>query len=303
MLAWRAGRLDPTVRGMLWSGMAGLQFVLINTVMRELSIKLGPFETQFLRYLAAVLVLIPLVWRSGGLSAWMPLSVPGQFARGALHAAALYCWFFAVPHVSIADITAITFTGPLFIMLGASLFLGEPMRAARWAAAVVGMLGVLMVVGPQMQGQGGVYLLMLLASSPVFAASFLLGKALSRHEKPSVIVAWQSLTVMLFSLPGALLFEWRWPDPFQWLLVLLCGMMGSTAHYCMTRSFKIADISATQSVKFLDLLWASLLGWAVFGDIPAGWTLVGGVVIATSTLWLARHEARGSRLARSRQAG
>ena len=75
----------------------------------------------------------------------------------------------------------------------------------------------------------------MLASSPVFAASFLITKALTRYERPEVIVVWQSITVTLFSLPLALL-HWQMPRPGQWLLFLLCGILGSAGHYCLTRS-------------------------------------------------------------------
>ena len=81
----------------------------------------------------------------------------------------------------------------------------------------------------------------------------------------------------------------------QWLLCLLCGVLGSTAHYCLTRSYAAADISATQSVKFLDLVWATAIGWMAFGDQPSTSTLVGGVVICASTLWIAQRESRGPR--------
>ena len=79
----------------------------------------------------------------------------------------------------------------------------------------------------------------------------------------------------------------------QWLTFVLCGCLGSLGHYCLTRSFSVADISATQSVKFLDLVWASVLGWLVFADTPSRSTLIGGAVICASTLWIARREARG----------
>lgn len=291
VLRWRTGRLPPTLRGMLWSGLAGVQFVLMNGIMRDLSIGLGPFETQFLRYLAASILLLPLVMRSG-VAAWRPVSIRGQFVRGTVHTVGLLVWFVAVPHVSLADITAISFTGPLFVMLGAAVFLGEPMRLARWVAAAVGMAGVLLIVGPQLSGQGGVYLLVLLATGPIFAVSFLITKALARYERPSVIVAWQVLTVTCLSLPAAMLEGWRAPTATQWVLLFVCGLLGSTAHYCLTRSFKVADISATQSVKFLELVWAALIGWLLFGALPTGWTLIGGGVIAASTVWLARREAR-----------
>ncbi|MDH4376339.1 MAG: DMT family transporter [Ramlibacter sp.] len=293
-LRWRASRLSPVLRGMLWAGLAGLQFIFLNAVMRELTRQLGPFETLFLRYAAGIVVLTPLMLRAG-LAYWRPLSIPGQFLRGALHTGGLTLWFLAVVHVSLADTTAISFSGPLLIMLGASLFLGEPMRWARWVAALAGFCGVLLVMAPRVTGEGGGYMLVMLASTSVFAGSYLLTKALTRHERPEVIVVWQTFTVACFGLPLALLWPWIWPSAGQWALVLLCGVMGSSGNYCMTRAFKTADISATQPVKFLELLWASLLGWALFGELPTAWTLAGGVVIAASTVWLARREAREAR--------
>ena len=131
----------------------------------------------------------------------------------------------------------------------------------------------------------------MLASSPVFAASFLLTKALTRYERVEVIVVWHAITVTLFSLPLALL-HWQAPTLVQWGTFFGCGILGSAGHYCLTRSFGIADISATQSVTFLDLVWATLLGWLVFSDTPSQSTLVGGVVICASIVWIARREAR-----------
>ena len=129
----------------------------------------------------------------------------------------------------------------------------------------------------------------MLASAPVFAASFLITKVLTRTETTGVIVFWQALSVTVFSLPMAL-WVWQAPTLWQWLGVVLCGAMGSAGHYCLTRSFRAADISSTQSVKFLDLVWAAGLGWLMFGDVPAQTTLLGGVLICAATLWVARRE-------------
>ena len=84
------------------------------------------------------------------------------------------------------------------------------------------------------------------------------------------------------------------PSAGQWALLLFCGFMGAGGHYCMTRAFRVADISAVQSVKFLELVWAAILGFFMFGTLPGGWTIAGGVVILASTLWLARRESRSS---------
>jgi drug/metabolite transporter (DMT)-like permease len=202
---------------------------------------------------------------------------------------ALVLWFIALTRIPLADTTAIGFTGPLFIMIGAWLFLKEPMRWERWVATAIGFGGVLLVVGPRLSGTGGHYHLVMLASAPVFAASFLITKVLTRTEKAAVIVVWQAISVTLFSLPLAL-WVWHAPSTAQWLGFAVCGALGSAGHYCLTRSFSVADISSTQSVKFLDLIWASALGWSMFADVPTQTTLLGGVVISAATLWVAQRE-------------
>ena len=283
-------RWPAAARGMLWMVLGGLCFSLLNTLARVLSQQLDVYQAQFLRYLMGLAVMLPLVWHHG-LQAYRPVNVAGQFWRGGVHTLGLILWFTALPRIPLADMTAIGFTGPIFIMIGAAWFLGEPMRADRWVAALIGFAGVLVVVLPKMTGAGGWYNLVMLASSPVFAASFLITKALTRYEKPGVIVLWQALTVTVLSLPMALP-HWQAPDAWQWLGFAVTGVLGSLGHYCLTRAFHTADISATQSLRFLDLVWASVMGWLVFGDVPSPSTWAGALVILLSTVWIARRESR-----------
>ena len=278
------------VRGMVWMVLGGLLFSFLNTIARELTLHLDVYQSQFLRYLFGLLVILPWVWRDGW-RAYMPVNMAGQFWRGGVHTLGLVLWFTALPKIPLADMTAIGFTGPIFIMLGAAWFLGEPMRKDRWIAAIIGFAGVLVVVLPKMSGEGGWFNLVMLASSPVFAASFLITKALTRYEKPGVIVLWQALTVSVLSLPMALP-HWQMPTLMQWLGFAATGVLGTLAHYCLTRAFALSDISATQSLRFLDLVWASILGWLVFGDVPSQWTWAGALVILGATVWIARRESR-----------
>jgi drug/metabolite transporter (DMT)-like permease len=291
-LVERLSALPPTVRGLLWTTLAGAQFVLLNALMRLLSQQIDVFETQFLRYLMALLLILPLAWHRG-LANYRPKQIGGQFWRGGVHTAGLCLWFIALPRITLADTTAIGFTTPLFIMIGAYFVFKEPMRWERWVATLVGFGGVLIVVGPKLNGGAGLYNLVMLASAPLFAASFLITKALTRSESNGVILLWQSLTISVFSLPLALT-GWQWPTAWQWAGFAVCGLLGSLAHYCLTRSFRIADISATQSMKFLDLVWSALLGWALFADVPTQSTLLGGAVICAATIWVARRESRGA---------
>ena len=290
-LARRSQHWSPTTRGLLWTSAAGFIFSMLNALMRLLTQQIDPFQAQFLRYAFGLLVILPLVWR-GGVANFMPKNMRDQFSRGLAHTVGLCLWFTALPKIPLADMTAIGFTGPIFIMIGAYIFFKEPMRWERWLAAGIGFVGVLIVVGPKLTGSGGFYNLVMLASAPMFAASFLLTKGLTRYETTGVILVWQSLTVTIFSLPLALL-SWQSPTPLQWVGFLLCGFLGSLGHYCLTRSFHIADISSTQSVKFLDLVWASLIGWMVFADVPSTSTLIGGVVICAATIWIASRATRG----------
>jgi len=286
----RIFRLPAVWRGMLWVALSGLAFCCVNAIVRNITLSLDPFQSQFLRYLFGVVAMLPLLWRQG-LQTYRPVNLSGQLWRGAVHTVGLMLWFTALPHIGLADMTAIGFTGPIFIMIGAAWFLGERMRGDRWVAAMIGFVGVLVVVAPKLTGQGGLYALVMLASSPVFAASFLMTKTLTHYEKPGVIVLWQAISVTILSLPLGLL-HWLAPTPWQWLGFVFAGVLGSFGHYCLARGFRIADISATQSLRFLDLIWASLLGWLIFSDVPSQTTLVGALLILASTVWIARREHR-----------
>jgi drug/metabolite transporter (DMT)-like permease len=259
---------------MVWMVLGGLLFSFLNTIARALTLHLDVYQTQFLRYLFGLLFILPWVWR-GGWRTYMPVNMVGQFWRGGVHTLGLVLWFTALPKIPLADTTAIGFTGPIFIMI----------------AAIIGFAGMLVVVLPKITGEGGWFNLVMLAASPVFAASFLITKALTRYEKAGVIVLWQALTVTILSLPMALP-NWQAPTLMQWIGFAATGVLGTLAHYCLTRAFTLADISATQSLRFLDLVWASILGWLVFGDLPSQWTWVGALVILGATVWIARRESR-----------
>jgi drug/metabolite transporter (DMT)-like permease len=277
---------------------SGLLFTVLNALVRSLSQQFDPYQTQFLRYFFGLLVLVPWIVHSGP-QAFKPQHVGSHFLRGGLHTVGLWMWFSALPQIPLADTTAIGFTGPIFVMLGAYWLFREPMRWERWLATGLGFAGVMVVVWPKLSWSaamtgsgGGWYHLIMLASSPVFAASFLLTKAQTKFESPRTILVWQCVSISLLSLPAALM-HWTHPHLMQWCLFALCGLLGSAGHYCQTRAIHVADVGATQSPKFLELVWAACLGWIAFGDVPSQSTLIGGLIISAATLWVSRREARG----------
>ena len=286
---------SPTVRGMLWMVATGILFTLLNTILKKLSQEMDPWVVGWLRYLlGGIVMLAPVLGH--GLSRLRPHNLRLHFLRGVFHTAGLVLWFTALPMITLADLTAIGFSGPLFICLGAVIFLGERMSGARWAAVLLGFAGVILVIHPwEGEGFSGVStgVLLMLAATPLFSGGFLVAKFLTRQDKSEVIVLWQHIWVATLFLPFAVA-GWAVPNLEQWLWLGMCGLLGAAGHYCATRAFQVADISSVQSVKFLDLVWAGLLGFAIFGTVPTGWTVAGGIVILISTLWLARRESRGT---------
>ena len=283
----------------MWAIASGLALQTMNAVMRLMALELHSLQAQFLRALFGLVAMLPVIalgMRRGGWRSFWPNNMAGQWIRGVAHTVATLLFFLALPHLPLADSTAINFTIPLFILMGAALFLGEKVTPARWLATLVGFAGVLVVLLPHLGGigGGGYWSLVMLAAAPAFAASFLLAKVLTRRDRSSVLVVWQALTVSILSLPLALTV-WEQPTLRQWSIFLLAGLLGSCAHYCINRAMEKVDISALQSVRFLDLIWSSVLGLLLFGNMPAPTALVGGAVIVVAVAAVARHEARASR--------
>jgi drug/metabolite transporter (DMT)-like permease len=283
-------RQTNAVQAMIWMAIAGFLFSFLNLVLRLVALELSGVQAQLMRYICGLIVISPFIFRLG-LNAWHPNGLGQQMWRGVVHTSGLLMWFTALPFVGMADITAIGFTQPIFVMLGAMVFLGERMVPARWVAAGIAFAGVGIVVAPRLEGAGGFYALLLLASAPVFAGSNLITKILTRRDRPEVIVAWQSLIVGLFTVPFAVPV-WVWPSAWQWAVMLAAGGIGSVGQYCSTRAMKTADLSATQTIKFLELPYAAVLGLMAFGDVPSFYTIAGGGIIFGATTWIARRELR-----------
>lgn len=276
-------------RGFLWMAAAGMVYSLVSAMLRTMSVQLGAFQTLALVYASSLLAMAPVFIARG--IAIAPRRLSPIVVRGVVHWAGMSMWIFALAHVTLAEATAISFTGPLFISAGgAALLLKEPMRWERVAASLIGFGGVLIVLNPRLAGfQQSAYALLMLTSTAVFSISFLLAKRLTSSEDPAIIVSWQSLVITVCSLPLAAL-NWTPPKVALLLTALVCGALTVLGNYCFARAFSEADISATQPAKFLDLIWAAILGWLLFGERVEITTWTGAAVILGCTLWAAHRE-------------
>jgi drug/metabolite transporter (DMT)-like permease len=281
--------MPPNLRGILWVGMSGVLFALLNVFTLIPSQHLNPYVMAFMRYLFGTLMLLPIVMKLGVHRAMSTDRLPLHLFRGCIHACGMFLWFVGLPLTTLASITALGFTGPIFVTIGAAMFLGEKVRMRRWMAVAVGFAGAMIIIRPGV-GDLGVGAICILISTPIFSASNLISKALARTETANKIVIWQHLTILIFACPVALWF-WQTPGPTDLLWFVAAGLCGTLGHICQQNGYQLADITLLQPIGFLSLLWNALLGYFLFFQQPDVWTFVGAAVIFASALYISHREA------------
>jgi drug/metabolite transporter (DMT)-like permease len=281
-------RPGSALRAMAWMAASGLVFGLANAVLRTMALQQSAYQTMAMQYAAMLVLFVPVVVHRG-LAAFLPRNMRGVLLRGGLHWVATIVWLIALAHITLAEATAIGFTAPLFVMAGASLLLKERLRWDRATAAFAGLCGVLVVVAPRLTGGGGTYSFLMFFSTLVYSYAYLVTKQLTSIESAWTIVLWQSLVVAICSVPLALL-RWQPAPPELWIAAAITAALTMAGQYSLAKSFAAADMSVSQPVSYVNLVWACLFGWMFFGDRVQQATLAGGAIIVIATIWLARRE-------------
>ena len=285
--------LGRPVEGALWMLICGLSFVGLTGIVRHIGTDLPAAQQAFLRFAFGVVILLPQL--APMLRAGFPPGAMRLFAgRGVVHVAAVILWFYAMARLPVAEVTAIGYLNPVVVMLGGALVFGERLTGGRMATVAVALIGAAVILRPGLRDLGAGQAAQV-AASVCFAGSYLYAKRLSGMLSAATVVAVLSLTSTLGLLPFAI---WVWQPLSLEQAALLAGtaVLGTFAHYCMTRAFAAAPLAVTQPVTFLQIVWASLLGALVFGEAVDPWVIVGGVAIigaiSLSTLGEARAAAQ-----------
>ncbi|MDC0476503.1 DMT family transporter [Alphaproteobacteria bacterium] len=206
------------------------------------------------------------------------------FLRAAINAVGMFCGFTALTLIPLAQMTALSFTTPLFVTIGAVLFLGEVIRARRIAVICVGFLGTLIILQPGVVDITSDTLLALISALTIAMASLIV-KTLTLSESQHAIVTWMVVMQAPLALIPSLWF-WQWPDLLTWGFLWCMALAGTIAHLCFTRAFSLVDITALQPLEFIKLPFSVILAWIIFTEWPGLWTFVGGAVILTSTVYI-----------------
>ncbi len=284
---WAA--LSGNLQGIILVAISGVLFAALNVATIFPAQELNSYMMAFCRYLFGGLFLLPIFWRKGFVEPFRTQRIGLHAVRGALHSSGMQLWFVALPLITLADITALGFTGPIFITLGAALFLGEDVRLRRWIAVIVGFIGAMLIVRPGFT-EIGIGVLAALAATPLFSASNLMAKALARTDDADTIVIWQCIFIVICSAPFAAVF-WQTPSWEHVGWFLLAGLFGTVGHLVMQYGYQVAEISAVQPIGFLSLIWNTLFGFILFHQQPSTWTFIGAAVIFASAMYISHREA------------
>jgi drug/metabolite transporter (DMT)-like permease len=283
-------KLNPSRHraGIFWMFVTGLCFVAVTALVKHMGSRVPPAEAAFLRYLLGLIFLLPMLkdLREARLT-------PRQWKlfgmRGIFHAGAVILWFYAMTRIPIAEVTAMNYLSPVYVTIGAAIFLGEKLAMRRIVAILIALFGAAIILRPGFREVSSGHLAMLVTAI-VFAGSYLTAKIMAGEVKPTVVVAMLSIFVPIGLAPFAIAV-WVTPSLNELMLLLCVASFATAGHYTMTLAFAAAPVTVTQPITFLQLVWAVLLGAIVFGEPVDIWVVFGGVVILASVTFITWREA------------
>ena len=276
-------RLSPTLLGIFLMLVGMCLFAANDALGKWLVSTYSVGQVLLIRSLGALAILVPILFYTGWRKLFQ-LERPGlQFARVGVASAEVFCFYFAVRSLPLADTMTFWLAAPIYVALLSPLLLGERVDLWRWGAIVLGFVGVVIALEPT---GGGLSLASLVAiiGSLCFALMIITGRSL-RGTPDVSLVFWQLIGAAIAGLIAAPT-GWVMPDSFDWGLLAFLGVVAMGAHLCVTRALKLADAGLLAPLQYTLLVWAILFGYIFFDDIPRGQMLVGAGVIILAGLLL-----------------
>jgi len=290
-----AAALSSNLRGALWMLASAACFTAMTTLVKYLGGDYPAALQAFYRQLAGFVILVPMIIRRR--SAAFATRRPGiLFFRAGAGTLANILSFYAYQKMPLADGNALSFTRTLWVVPLAAFVLRERVGPLRLVAALVGFLGVLVMVRP---GAGahlaiGLPAVAMLASSLLYALTITGMKVVTRDTASSVLLVWSAALGMLLALPGAFI-AWRWPTPLDLALLFAMGGIGTLNQWCYIKGMAIGDATAMAPIDYVRLVFATMVGLALFHEVPGVWTLAGASIVVASTLVITWREAQLAR--------
>ncbi|WP_028093627.1 DMT family transporter [Pseudodonghicola xiamenensis] len=288
-----ASLLARPLAGVLWMLAAGVTFVVMTALVKSLGHRIPAPQAAFLRYAMGLIFVLPMLRPI--LATRFTGRLAGLFAlRGMLHAGGVMLWFFAMTRIPLAELTALNYLSPIFVTIGAALFLGEHLAIRRIVAIGVALIGTVVILRPGFREIEPGHLAMLVAAT-VFSGSYLVAKVLADRVSPVVVVSMLSVWVTIGLAPFAIAV-WVRPTPYELAMLFAVACFATAGHLMMTMAMRAAPLTVTQPVTFLQLVWATLMGYLLFGENVDVWVLAGaGMILAAISFITWRETLMGRR--------
>ena len=276
-------------KGIAYMLISALSGASMNATVRYLSAELPPFEIVFFRNFFSVLALSPLLFRYG--VGVLKVSRPGLMSlRVVFDLVGMLMFFVALSLTPLAQAVAIHFSTPLFVTVLALVVLGERIRLRRIMGLLIGFVGTWVILRPGIVDvEAGPTLA--LVSSLIWGATIIVIKVLGRTESS----ASQTMIMALAATPLAFLValpSWVMPTPTQLGWLALIGALGALGHWTVAQAMKLTEATLAAPFDFTRLLWAAVIGYAAFGEVPEGWTWLGAFMIIGSVTYIAYRESQ-----------
>jgi drug/metabolite transporter (DMT)-like permease len=210
--------------------------------------------------------------------------------RGSVTTCSMLAFFTALAITPLAQVTALAFTAPLFATVLAILFLGEVVRLRRWVAIIIGFAGTLVILRPGIVDfdLGSV---LTVFSAATWGSVIIITRVLGRTESSHTITFFLALTMTMFSfLPATVV--WVWPEPQQYLWLLLIASFGTVSQLSVTQALRLGETAVVMPIDFFKLVWATAIGFFLFAERPDTMILLGGGMIFVSATYIAYRESK-----------
>ncbi|MGN8153052.1 DMT family transporter [Rhizobium rhizogenes] len=280
-------QLSPTGLGVAVMLFGMLLFALNDAMGKFLVSTYSLGQVIAVRSIAAVIILLPIVWKAG-LPKLVNVERPGlQVARVFFSTAELFCFYFAVAALPLADVMTYWLAAPIYVAALSPFLLGEKVGWRRWTAIGIGFVGVLIALKPSSASLTSAAFFSILGSA-AFAFMMLSGRQL-RNTPDTVLAFWQIIGAGLAGVVAILVTPSGWipiQSGFDLSLLALLGIVAMTAHVLVNRALKLADAATVAPLQYTLLLWAVIFGWLIFGDVPQLSIVIGAGLIVLSGLYI-----------------
>ncbi len=280
--------LPGATRGIIWMVFATFCYAVLYAVVKHLSPHLNTIQIVFFRSALGVLFMLPWLFRAGiGI---LKTDLYGAYGvRAGLNYIGMILLMWGIGNLALQDVTALMYTGPLFTVMFAMIFLHEKVGMRRVLALVIGFSGALIIIRPGVIPIG-LATMAILSTSACYSLCNVVTKSLGRSEDSNKIVFYVFLLMMIIGI-GPAIYVWKTPALELWPWIVAMGILSSLATQGVTRSLVLADASLVMPFNFLKLPFAVVLGFAFWNEFPDLWTGIGAAVIFGSTLYIAHREA------------